>query len=189
MRILGIAGYYRKFFHHFSSLVEPLTALLKGEVKFVWTTVCQDAFDKIKSILRSEPVLMAPDFNKRFKLYVDASDIGLGAVLVQEDVNGHDHPVCYFSRKFNCHQRNYCTSEKETLALILSLQHFEVYLSSTVTPVLVFTDHNPLVYLQRMGSRNRKLLRWSLLLQEFQLEICHVKGKHNGVADALSRAM
>ena len=113
----------------------------------------------------------------------------MGAVLLQEDIEGQDHPICFFSRKFNCHQRNYCTSEKETLALILSLQHFEVYLSSTVAPVLVFTDHNPLVYIQRMKDRNRKLLRWSLFLQEFQLEIRHVKGKNNVVADALSRAM
>ena len=115
---------------------------------------------------------------------MDASDIGLGAVLLQEDVEGQDHPICFFSRKFNCHQRNYCTSEKETLALILSLQHFEVYLSSTVAPVLVFTD-----YIQQMKDRNQKLLRWSLFLQKFQLEIRHVKGKNNVVADALSRAM
>jgi len=164
MRFLGMAGYYRKFCHNFSSLAEPLTALLKGGVKFVWTATCQNAFNKIKTVLRSEPILMAPNFTKQFKLYVDASDVGMGAVLLQADVNEQDHPICYFSKKFNRHQCNYCTSEKETLALILSLQHFEVYLSSTVVPVLV---HNPLVYVQRMRNQNRKLLRWSLLLQEF----------------------
>ena len=110
-------------------------------------------------------------------------------MLLQEDVEGQDHPICFFSRRFNCHQRNYCTSEKETLALILSLPHFEVYLSSTVAPVLVFTDHNPLVYIQHMKDRNQKLLHWSLVLQEFQLEIHHVKGQNNVVADALSRAL
>jgi len=116
----------------------------------VWSDKCQVAFEEIKLILHSEPVLLAPDFNKQFKLYVDASDIGFGAVLLQEDEEGHDHPICFYSRKFNCHQHNYCTSEKETLALILSLQHFEVYLSSTVAPVLVFTDHNPLAYIQHI---------------------------------------
>ena len=150
---------------------------------------CQDAFDKIKAVLQSEPILIAPDFSKQFKLYLDASDIGMGAVLLQTDANGQDHPVCYFSKKFNCHQHNYCTSEKETLALILSIQHFEVYLSSTAAPVLVFTDHNPLVYIQHMRNQNRKLLRWGLLLQEFQLEICHVRGKNNVVADTFSRAI
>ena len=68
----------------------------------------------------------APDFDKQFKLYVDSSDMFLGAVLLQEYVNGQDCPICYFSRKFNCQQHNYCTSEKETLALILAFQYFEV---------------------------------------------------------------
>ena len=108
---------------------------------------------------------------------------------MQEDGESQDHPICFFSRKFNCHQRNYCTSEKETLALILSLQHFQVYSSSTVASVLVFTDHNPLVYIQQMKDRNWKLVRWNLFLQEFQLEIRYVKGKDNVVADTLCRAL
>ena len=78
IRVLGMAGYYRKFCHNFSSLAEPLTALLKGGVKFVWTATCQDVFDKVKAVLRSKPVLMAPNFNKQFKLYVDPSDVGMG---------------------------------------------------------------------------------------------------------------
>jgi len=111
MRFLGMAGYYRKFCHQFSSIAEPLTTLLKAEVNFIWTDMCQDAFEEIKSILRSEPVLLAPDFEKQFKLYVDASDIGLGTVLLQEDV-GQNHPIHFFPWKFNCHQRNYYTSER-----------------------------------------------------------------------------
>ena len=102
-----MAGYYRKICHHFSRIAEPLTALLKAGVNFVWTDRCQDAFEEIKLILRSEPVLLAPNFDQQFKLYVDASDIGLGAVLLQEDVEGQDHRICFFSRKSNCHQRNY----------------------------------------------------------------------------------
>ena len=89
---------------------------------------------------------MAPDFHKQFKLFVDASDISCGAVLIQEDLRGFDHPVCYYSKKFNGHQRNYCTVEKETVVLLLSLQHFNVYLGSTVIPVKLFTNHNPLVF-------------------------------------------
>ena len=88
---------------------------------------------------------MAPNFDKQFKLYVDASEIGMGAVLLQEDSSGVDHPVCYYSRKFDSHQRNYLTVEKKTLALVLSLQHFEVNLSSTIASVEAFTDYNPLV--------------------------------------------
>lgn len=144
-------------------------------------------FEKIRSILLSVPVLMAPDFQKQFKLFVDASDVGIGVVLFQEDSHGVDHPVCYYSKKLNCHQQNYSTSEKETLALLLSLQHFDVYVGCTVTPVKVFTDHNPLVFVNKMKNRNQHLVRWSLALQEYNLEIKYIKG--NVIADALSRAV
>ena len=107
MRFLGMAGYYRKFCKNFSGIAEPLTNLLKKSTKFKWNDKCQDAFDRLKAILKSAPVLLAPDFDKCFKLAVDASDVGIGAVLLQEDSNGLDHPVCYFSKKFNKHQKNY----------------------------------------------------------------------------------
>ena len=127
-----------------------MTNLLRKETKYIWSADIQESFQKIKSILLSMPILMAPDFHKQFKLFVDASDIGCGAALVQEDSWGFDHPVCYYSQKFNSHQKNYCTVEKETVALLLSLQHFNVYLGSTVIPVKVFTVHNPLVFINRM---------------------------------------
>ena len=145
-------------------------------------------FDKLKAILRSEPVLLAPNFNKEFKLAVDASDVGAGGVLLQEYDNGVDHPVCYFSKKFNKHQKNYSTVEKECLSLILALQHFEVYLTSSSSPIFVFSDHNPLTFIHKMKNKNQKLLRWSLLLQEYNLDIRHIRGKDNIIPDALSRA-
>ncbi|KAL5011240.1 hypothetical protein ScPMuIL_011677, partial [Solemya velum] len=115
MRFLGMAGYYRKFCQNFSVIAAPLTALLKKNVKFVWSDECKSAFEKLKAILSNSPVLTAPDFNKQFKLFVDASDIGVGAVLMQEDSEQIDHPICYFSKKFDKHQRNYSTIEKECL--------------------------------------------------------------------------
>ena len=189
MRFLGMAGYYRKFCHNFATIASPLTALLQKKQKFVWTSACQSAFERIKSVLLLAPVLVAPNFSAPFKLFVDACDIGVGGVLLQEDLQGIDHPVCYFSKKFDAHQCNYSTCEKETLALLLSLQHFDIYLRPTVAPVQVFTDHNPLVFINKMRNSNQRLLRWSLTLQEYDLEICHVKGRDNVLADALSRAM
>ena len=85
--------------------------------------------------------------NKEFKLAVDASDVGAGGVLLQEDDNGVDHPICYFSKKFSKHQKNYSSVEKECLSLILALQHFEVYLTSSSSPFVVFSDHNPLNFI------------------------------------------
>ena len=170
-----------------SEIAEPLTNLLKKSTKFKWNDKCQDAFDRLKAILKSAPVLLAPDFDKCFKLAVDASDVGIGAVLLQEDNNGIDHPVCYFSKKFNKHQKNYSTIEKECLALILAIQQFEVYLTSSISPIVVFSDHNPLSFLHKLKNKNQRLLRWSLLLQEFNLGIRHIKGKDNIIPDALSR--
>ena len=135
----------------------------------------------------SSPVLRAPNFEKQFKLAIDASDNGIGAVLLQSGENEIDHPVSYYSRKFNSHQRNYSTVEKETLALIMALQHFEIYLGTTTFPIIVLTDHNPLVFLNKMKNKNQRLVRWSLFLQEYNLCIQHVKGKDNIIPDALSR--
>ena len=97
--------------------------------------------------------MIAPDFQKQFKLAVDASDIGCGGVLIQVGEDGIDHPTSYFSKKFDKHQRNYFTIEKECLALILALEHFDVYLGTTVHPVLAFTDHNPLTFIHRMKNK------------------------------------
>ncbi len=107
--------------------------------------------------------------------------MGAGAVLIQEDVVGIDHPICYFSKKFTKSQQHYS-------ALLLALQHFENYLDACNVHILVYTDHNPLVFLFRMSNSNQRLMRWSLLIQGFNLEIRHKKGYDNVLADALSRA-
>ena len=188
MRFLGMAGYYRKFCNNFSVIAEPLTNLLGKKVRYVWSEACQKSFDQLKAILKSAPVLSAPRFDREFKMAVDASDVGAGSVLLQEDDNGVDHPVCYFSKKFDKHQRNYSTIEKECLSLILALQHFQVYLSSANSPIVVFSDHNPLTFIHKMKNKNQRLLRWSLMLQEHNLDIRHIKGRDNIIPDTLSRA-
>ena len=177
MRFLGMVGYYRKFFDNFSVIAEPLTNLLGKRTKFIWTNDCQKEFDILKAILKNEPVLLAPNFAKEFKLAVDASDPGAGSVLMQEDGNGVAHPVSYFPKKFNKHQKNYSTIEKECLSLILALQRVIVYLTSSSSPIIVFRDHNPLIFIHKMKNKNLRLLRWSLLLQEYILDIRHIKGK------------
>ncbi|KAJ8019449.1 hypothetical protein HOLleu_41054 [Holothuria leucospilota] len=187
MRFLGMAGYYRRFCPNFSDIAAPLTKLLKKNEKFDWTDNCQAAFELLKKALMSSPVLIAPDFEKQFKLAVDASDNGIGAVLLQADEHGVDHPICYYSKKFDKHQKNYSTIEKETLALILGLQHFDVYLGTTSFPITVYTDHNPLTFLSKMKNKNQRLMRWSLFLQSYNVDIKHIKGKDNVVPDSLSR--
>ena len=102
MRFLGMAGYYCHFCKKFSVIVKPLTNLLHKRKEFLW-------FQRVKGILTHYPILTAPNFMKEFKLTVDASDIGAGAVLLQEDDKGIDHPLCYFSKKFTTTKKRYCT--------------------------------------------------------------------------------
>lgn len=188
MRFLGMAGYYRAFCKNFSEVVSPLTNLLKAKAEFVWSAPCQEAFVAVKTLLSSAPVLAAPNFGKPFKLQVDASQIGAGAVLLQENDEGVECPVSFFSRKFNKYQQNYSVIEKEALSPIWALQHFEVYGGSGSSPLTVFTDHNPLTFLRSLQNPNQRLMRWALFLQPFNLDIRHIRGKENIIADALSRA-
>ena len=186
LRFLGMSGYYRRFCKNFSAVALPLTRLLSKKVKFSWNSHCEEAFKKIKEMLINAPILRIPDYEKAFKLYVDASHDGIGGVLMQEH-EGIDHPVCYYSKKLLCYQVSYSTIEKEALGLIMSLNHFDVYVKGTGKPVEVYTDHNPLVFLHRMKNSNQRLMRWCLILQDYELIIKHVKGKDNIIADALSR--
>ena len=98
---------------------------LSDSVKYRWSEDCSIAFEKIKAILTSPPVLITPDYSKQFSLTVDASDVGIGAFLTQK-VDDIDHPLGYFSKKLDKHQMNYSTIEKECLAFIKALQHFKV---------------------------------------------------------------
>lgn len=121
IHFLGLIGYYRSFCPNFSTVVSPLTGLLKGFIKFEWTSDCQKAFDNVKMLLVTTPVLMSPRFDQPYKIQIDASRTGAGAVLLQTEEREIDHPVYFFSQKFNKHQRNYSVIEQEALALIWAL--------------------------------------------------------------------
>ncbi|XP_068225197.1 uncharacterized protein [Palaemon carinicauda] len=186
-KFLGMVGYYRRFCKNFSEVVAPLTDLTSSKRKFFWTPVCEEAFRRAKDFLTSSPVLKAPDFGSPFAVEVDASDRGIGAVLLQKGPGDMQHPVAYMSKKLKNHQRNYSTIEKEALALLTALEHFEVYLSGSPAPILVFTDHEPLKFVGRMRTKNKRLMKWWLSLQQFDLKIQHIRGQDNLRADILSR--
>ena len=154
----------------------------------MWSQECEAASLQIKSGLANKPVLAMPDFSKGFILEVDASDCGFSGALLQMGPDGNEHPIAFFSQKLNKHQINYSTIEKEAFGLLVSLKNFQHYLDPVVKPTEVRTDHNPLVFLNKMANSNQKLTRWSMIIQEFDITIKHIKGKNNAVADALSRA-
>ena len=133
--------------------------------------------------------MKSPDYEKPFKLINNSSDVGTGSVLVQKASDVLHHPISYFSKKYLKYQRNYSVVGKETLGLVLALEHFDLYLGSTPFKIKVYTDHNPLTFLKTMKNKNHRLVRWSLALQEYNLEIQHILGSENVAADALSRCI
>jgi hypothetical protein len=158
---LGHAEFYRRFIKDFSKISRPLCALLAKDAKFVWTDECMDAFNLLKKLLTSTPIMMAPDWNLPFELMCDANDFALGAVLGQR-VDKVPHAIYYASRTLNDAQLNYSTIEKELLAIIFALEKFRSYLIGS--KVIIFTDHAALRYLFANKDAKPRLIRWVLLL-------------------------
>ncbi|KAL1193559.1 putative mitochondrial protein [Cardamine amara subsp. amara] len=181
---LGHAGFYRRFIKDFSKTARPLTALLCKDVTFEFGSDCLDAFQKIKSALVSAPIMQPPDWDFPFKVMCDASNFAVEAVLRQRK-DKKLHAIYYASRTLDDAQKNYATTEKELLDVVFAFEKFRPYLVGS--KVVVHTDHSALKYLMQKKDSKPRLLRWILLLQEFNIKVRDKKGSENGVADHLSR--
>ena len=179
----GLTGYYCRFIPNYATIAVPLTDMIrKSEPELVnWTAKGIQAFNKLKEILVSSPVLANPDFSRPFNLQTDASEVGVGAVLSQADAEGYDHPVAYFSRKLLPTEQRYAIVEKECLAIKLGVEAFQVYLLGR--EFVIQTDHRALQWLTKFKDSNHRLMRWSLALQPFVFTIQHREGAHNANAD------
>ena len=186
-RFLGLASYYRRFVPKFAEVAAPLHKLTKKDVPFRWTRECKSAFEKLKLALTTTPVLTYPRFgpNCSFILETDASTVGLGAVLAQQQADGSIHPVAYASRSVNKHESNYGISELETLGLVWAVRYFRPYILGH--PCTVVTDHTACLAILNTPKPSGKLARWALTIQEMDLTIKHKPGRKHTNADALSR--
>ncbi|XP_022007316.1 uncharacterized protein LOC110906501 [Helianthus annuus] len=181
---LGHAGFYRRFIRDFSKITRPMTRLLEKDVPFVFDEECLRAFEFLKERLVSAPILVSPDWSLPFELMCDASDYAVGAVLGQRREK-HFHPIYYASKTLNDAQENYTTTEKELLAVVFAFDKFRSYL--VLSKTVVFTDHSALRHLFQKKDAKPRLIRWILLLSEFDIEIKDKKGAENVAADHLSR--
>jgi hypothetical protein len=177
---LGISGYYRKFVRHYGVISQPLTHLLRKGVPFVWSADTQKAFELLKQALISAPVLALPNFAKKFEIETDASDSGVGAVLLQEG-----HPLAYVSRGLGPRTRGLSTYEKEYMAILLAVEQWRAYLQHA--EFTIHTDHCSLAHLedQRLHTSWQQKVFTKLLGLQFRIK--YKKGCDNRVADALSR--
>ena len=155
---LGLTGYYRRFIKNYADIAIPLTNLTKRTepTRVRWTDVCERAFNELKSLLKSPPILRPPHWDELFILQVDASDFGVGAILCQVDNEGQEHPVVFASRKLQPREIKLSTTEKECLAIVWAVETFRYYLFGR--KFILQTDHNPLVWLNQVKNKNRKLL-------------------------------
>nr|GEV84663.1 reverse transcriptase domain-containing protein [Tanacetum cinerariifolium] len=180
---LGHTGFYRQFIKHFSKISLPMTHLLEKDTPFVFSEDCIQAFQTLKKTLTEAPILIAPNWDLPFELMCDASDFAIGAILGQRHEK-HFRPIHYTSKTLTDAESNYTTTKKEMSAVVYAFKKFWSYL--IMNKCIVHTDHSAIKYLFAKKNAKARLLRWVLLLQEFDFAVIDTKGAENLAADHLS---
>lgn len=186
---LGAANYFRRFVKNFAKIAMPLTNLIKefnSTKKFQWTSDCEKSFQELKTILTSPPLLSHFVEDRETRVYTDASNFAIGAIMTQFDPETNtEHPIQYLSRKLKPNEINYSVSEKEFLCLVYALVKWREFLFGR--KVKVFTDHAALQYYKSFKGASSRLTRLSNLICDYDLEITHKAGKSLVLPDFLSR--
>ncbi|GKC35607.1 putative reverse transcriptase domain-containing protein [Tanacetum coccineum] len=177
---LGLAGYYRRFIENFSKIAKPLTSLTQKNQKYEWGEKQEEAFQTLKDKLCNAPILSLPDRVEDFVVYCDASNQGLGCVLMQRD-----KVIAYASRQLKSHEKNYTTHDLELGAVVFALKIWRHYLYGTKS--VIYTDHKSLQHIFDQKELNMRQRRWLELFSDFECEIKYHPGKENVVADALTQ--
>ncbi|GJR10012.1 putative nucleotidyltransferase, ribonuclease H [Tanacetum coccineum] len=182
-KVSGHAGFYRRFIKYFSQVARPMTQLLVKDAPFNFFEECIQAFDKLKHELPQAPIMIKPDWSLPFEVMYDASDYAIRVVLGKR-IDKHFKPIHYANKMINDAQENYTTTKKELL-VVFAFYKFCQYL--VLSKTIIFTGHSALRYLFTKQDAKPRLIRWILLLQEFDIEIRDKKGAENLVADYLTR--
>ena len=182
-QLIGCLTYYRRFIRNFSTLISPITELLKKDVPFVWSSECEKSLKVLKERFVNTGILRYPDYEKPFRVHTDSSSIAIGAVLSQLDENKIDRPIAFISRKLTDIQQRWPIREKEALSVVWACTTFRVYLIGKKFDI--FTDHQSHKWMKQAESG--KIARFALRLQEFDFNIHYIKGSSNVPSDFMSR--
>ena len=187
-RVLGMINWLHRYIPRLSDYIWPLTRLTRKNIKFEWNNECNLAFIQIKKMVKNTQILRHPDLTQPFYVVCDASNFGIGAVLMQKHGNTL-HPCEYWSKLFGDNEKHWHVSEKELSAIVYSLEKWRKYLLGR--HFYVFTDHKNLETLHTKFAdktlNNQKLLRWLIRMEPFDFTCYYIKGIHNVAADYLSR--
>ncbi|KAG1953664.1 retrotransposable element [Pimephales promelas] len=188
LRFLGFANFYRRFIRNFSRLAAPLTALTSPRTTFRWSDAAEAAFAKLKGCFVSAPILITPDPSRQFVVEVDASEVGVGAVLSQRSPSDDKmHPCAFFSHRLSPAESNYDIGNRELLAVKLALEEWRHWLEGSGVPFIVWTDHKNLEYIRTAKRLNSRQAQWALFFGRFDFTLSYRPGSKNIKPDSLSR--
>ena len=183
-KFLGVCNFHQQFFLNYSSYIEPLLILLRKGNKWKWTDALQQAFETLRAKFAHSIQLVHPDEQKDWIINSDASGRAIGSILLQERDDGVFNIVSTASRVLNQTEQRYATCEKELLAIVYALQRVRIYIYGR--KVILFTDNKTLSFLHRCVITSNRVARWMVQIQECDLEIRHIRGVQNHLADILS---
>ena len=186
---LGLVNYYGKFLPDLSTVLAPLYKLLQKDTRWSWGEAQQKAFEKVKSLLTSDRLLVHYDPDHELVLACDASPYGVGVVLSHRSADGKEQPVAFASRTLAPAEKNYSQLEKG-LAIVFGVKRFHQYLFGR--HFIILSDHKPLKHLFKASSAtpavaSARIQRWSLLLGSYDYTIEYKQGDRHANADCLSR--
>ena len=184
-RFLGICNFHQQFIPNYAHFVSPLLILLKKGQKWKWTSDLQQAFELLRDRFAHSIELVHPDSESGYVIHTDASARAIGGVLMQVDNEGKLRIISTTSRVLNSTEQRYSTCEQELLAIVHSLQKFWIYVYGR--KIKLYTDSQALTFLNRCVITSNRVARWLLAIQQYDIEICHIKGANNVLADILSR--
>jgi transposase InsO family protein len=182
---LGLAGYYRQYVLNFAKIAAPLHKLTGKATRWQWTEREQKSFHDLKQILKEAPVLKIFDPNRPIIIDTDASNHAIGAVLVQTDEDGNEHPIAYYSRCLSKAECNYCVTRRELLIIVCALRHWRHYIMGT--KIVVRSDHSSLSWIRSFKNPEQQMARWMEIICQYDIDIQHRPGSKSGNADGLSR--